>query len=434
MNQKPKSNRSIRRTPPKQLLVLPALVLPFTTLLFWSLGGGREEDAGKHPAPGSGINSTLPVARQEDYYQDKMSYYDQARRDSLKFRRLADHDPNYNPAAPSESTGEKYPAATSFGNSPEAQLFTSAGEGDIQAQKIYRKLAELDKELAGHPDKRKNTAPPQPMAGTGREMAVLQAGDLDRLEQMMRVMHTPGGQNPELQQLDGMLEKILDIQHPQRVQGKHSLAEVEVQPPALSVSMQADEPFAALWGGTAEGNLSQRFYSLERKTLPEAVSRALEAEVTETQTITAGATVKLRLKEAVYIQGTFFPPGHLIVGTASLDKERLYVHVGMVRHGSSLFPVALSAYDHDGKEGLHIPGAITREVAGPAADRTLRSLGGGTSGLSWGAKAAGAGMEAAQTLLTKKVRQVKVTLRAGYRLLLQDPTQKGRSSTLTFTP
>jgi hypothetical protein len=42
--------------------------------------------------------------------------------------------------------------------------------------------------------------------------------EIKKLEGLMSTMSTPPEPDPELQQLGGMLENILDIQHPQRVQ------------------------------------------------------------------------------------------------------------------------------------------------------------------------------------------------------------------------
>jgi hypothetical protein len=43
---------------------------------------------------------------------------------------------------------------------------------------------------------------------------------------------------------------------------------------------------------------------------------------------------------------------------------------------------------------------------------------------SWGAQAASAGIEAAKTLFSKKVKLIKVTVKAGYQVLLRDEKQK----------
>jgi hypothetical protein len=43
---------------------------------------------------------------------------------------------------------------------------------------------------------------------------------------------------------------------------------------------------------------------------------------------------------------------------------------------------------------------------------------------SLGAQAASAGIQAAKTLISKKVKLVKVTVKAGYQVLLRDNNQK----------
>ena len=50
----------------------------------------------------------------------------------------------------------------------------------------------------------------------------------------------------------------------------------------------------------------------------------------------------------------------------------------------------------------------------------------GLSGVSdsWGAQAAGMGVEAAKTLLSKKVKLIKVAVKAGYNVLLYDEKEK----------
>jgi len=95
-----------------------------------------------------------------------------------------------------------------------------------------------------------------------------------------------------------------------------------------------------------------------------------------------------------------------------------------VRFGNSLFPVELSVYDMDGLDGIYIPGAITRDVAKQSADRSMQTIGLTSLDPSWGAQAASAGIEAAKTLFSRKVKLIKVTVKAGYQVLLRDEKQK----------
>jgi len=102
----------------------------------------------------------------------------------------------------------------------------------------------------------------------------------------------------------------------------------------------------------------------------------------------------------------------------------LDIEIGNIRYQNSLFPVQLSVYDMDGMSGIYIPGAITRDVAKQSADRTIQGIGLTTIDPSLGAQAASAGIEAARNMISKKVKLVKVTVKAGYQVLLRDEKQK----------
>jgi conjugative transposon TraM protein len=151
---------------------------------------------------------------------------------------------------------------------------------------------------------------------------------------------------------------------------------------------------------------------------------AIQAVVQETQTLVSGATIKLRLTDDVYINGVLIPKDNFVYGMASLNGERLHISISTIRYQNNILPVALSVYDMDGLAGIYIPGAITRDVAKQSADEATQSIGLTTMDPSLGAQAASAGIQAAKTLISKKVKLVKVTVKAGYQVLLRDNNQK----------
>ncbi len=109
-----------------------------------------------------------------------------------------------------------------------------------------------------------------------------------------------------------------------------------------------------------------------------------------------------------------------VYGTASLKGERLTVEISSIRFQNSVFPVELLLYDIDGLEGIYIPGAISRDAAKASAERSIQPLGIASLDDSWGSQATGAGIEAAKSLLSKKVKLVKVMVKSGYQVLLKD--------------
>lgn len=412
------------------MLALPLLALPFMTLMFWSLGGGKVDTAEAQSAKQAGINIKLPDANLKDEKpMDKMSYYDQAKLDSLKFQELVKNDPNYRNMDLSDSAGI---AKDSFpGSSTRRGLNTSlygSSANDPNAEKIYRKLAELDREMKKPADINNETAAYPASNPAGKENAQVNTGDVNRLEQMMQAMSQSDGEDPEMQQLNGMLEKILDIQHPDRVQEKLRQTSESRRGQVFAVSGKGKENRISLLQTITETSTANGFYALDDNAVIDESQNAIQAVIHETQTIVNGSTVKLRLVNDVFINGIHIPKDNFLFGAASLDGERLGVKINSIRYNNSLFPVELSVYDMDGLDGMYIPGAITRDAAKQSADRSMQTIGMTSLDPSWGAQVAGAGIEAAKTLFSKKVKLVKVTVKAGYQVLLRDEKQKQNQS------
>jgi hypothetical protein len=81
------------------MLVLPLLVIPFLTMAFWALGGGKAGQAASS-AQEPGLNLDLPEAgSRNDDPASKLSFYEEADRDSLKLEELMRNDPYYKKGA-----------------------------------------------------------------------------------------------------------------------------------------------------------------------------------------------------------------------------------------------------------------------------------------------------------------------------------------------
>ena len=74
----------------------------------------------------------------------------------------------------------------------------------------------------------------------------------------------------------------------------------------------------------------------------------------------------------------------------------------------------------DGLPGIYIPGAISRDVAKQTTGNGLQQLELTSMDPSFKAQAAATSINAAKSLLSKKVKQVKVFVKAGYKVLLRD--------------
>ena len=117
------------------------------------------------------------------------------------------------------------------------------------------------------------------------------------------------------------------------------------------------------------------------------------------------------------------------MGTAKLQGERLSIVISSLEYRGSIIPVELSVYDTDGQAGIFIPGSMERSAAKEIVAGMGTSVGSSVN-ISTDAKAQlasdlGKGLiQGTSQYFAKKMRTVKVHLKAGYKVLLYQPENK----------
>jgi len=435
----------------KFLLVLPLLVFPFLTFLLWSVGllSSGKSNAQSVGTAQHGFNMHLPDAKPKDHKSwNKLDYYSQADQDSAKLKEAMQRDLYYKKGLPmlQGDTGiaATNSTATAYHFSYDPSPPSPKNYHDPNVEKVNQQLAKLKAVLNQPPEKQGKSmvtaeVPVQPNTS-------ISSPDIHRLENIVQSMHQKDSSaDPEMEQLNGMMDKLLDIQHPERVKERIREQSQKNKQQVFPVVVNSSNDNISLLQSNAVPSVQQDSIPPVKDTLVATVSvltpnafyslddtnngsdekpNAVEAVVQETQTLVSGATVKLRLMSEVYINGVLIPKDNFIYGMASLNGERLNISITTIRYQNNILPVALSVYDMDGLSGIYIPGAITRDVAKQSADESLQGIGLTTLDPSLSAQAASAGIQAAKTLISKKVKLVRVTVKAGYRVLLRDTNQK----------
>lgn len=396
---------------------LPLFTVPFITLMFWTLGGGRTNKTKAEGDTKSKVNMEIPDANFEKKQpSDKMSFYAQALLDSAKKRELSQNDPYINQPGNPPST-----ALGTFYYTPGIGTYGGGNYTDPNEAKIYGKLNELNTAL-------NQQAPPiAPSYGPMDAKSYGQSNlDLDRLQSMMTMMQEgQTSSDPEMQQINGMLEKILDIQHPERAQEKLSSVQAKNRGQVYAVSANIEENPISIIEKTegAKKRQSNGFYGLN-ETRDVAENNSIAAVVHDNQTIVSGSIVKLRLVTDIMIGNELIPKDNFLFGQATISGERLKIEINSIRYNNSIYPVKLTVYDLDGMDGVHIPGAISRDVAKESGTDVMQGLGINSFDPNLATQAASAGIELSKNLIKRKVKLVKVTLKSGYRLLLKDDKQQ----------
>lgn len=379
------------------LIVLPILVIPFLTLTFWLLGGGIVAQVQNRKTK-SGLNTQLPGSVvNKDSSKDKMSFYNSAAIDSFKRMEQMRMDPYRKDSIPILTAG-----STKVTVDVVKQQTRSVPTKSSEDDQLYQRVQSIQRQLS------------QNRVSTGSHQ------DNDMSERTIKPKSSVPVQNvaidPEMEALSGMLDKIAAIQHPEKNSNTFKPKEN-----TYSVSM-GEQDEATFFGKQKHENTSNTFHSDNNK--QGASQAAIKAIIPSAQVLQSGSVVKLELVTTITIAGNSLPAGSNLFGIATLEGERLMIRVPCVRKVSELLPVNLSVYDMDGLEGIFVPGSVSLEVMKQSADNAIQSTGINGFDMSLKTRAAAAGISAAKSLLSKKVKQVRVSIAAGYQVLLVDKNQK----------
>jgi conjugative transposon TraM protein len=394
-------------------------------MAFWALGGGKTSSNEKIQT--QGLNLSLPNAKLKNELTDKLSFYDQADKDSMKLAEQMRNDPYYQHQdsvqnvylkemeQATQSSAEKFKLSPIL-QSDGLKISPYDKASSPAEDKVMKKLAELNSAL-NQPEKNVLN---DDMTEQHEGMKNLNfANEVNKLEGMMRNLNKANGEDPEIKQLDETLEKILDVQHPERVKDRIRRQSINAKETVFPITKVKEDNTSLLDTGKKEVNTASGFFGPADESLFPDNDNAIQAVIHENQSLVNGSVVKLRLSDDVYINGSLIPKGNFVAGIASMNAERLKIEINSIRSGQSLYPVKLEVYDIDGLAGIFIPGAITRDVVKQSADNSLQLMELSTMDPSLKAQAAAAGIGAAKNLLSKKTKLVKVFLKAGYKVLLK---------------
>ncbi len=403
----------------KFLMIVPLLILPFLTMGFWALGGGKQVNGQFDTSTTKGLNTSLPQAQfKDEKAENKMGIYQDAKRDS----------------AGSENSGVNQNFVRSMGfDAAKAKPLDSMGKGntinpgepqnmaDANELKIQAKLSQINRQIS---------QPEAPQYSGGGTQVQQSGPDVKRLEMMMKTMNG-GGNDPEMRQLSQMLQQINDIQNPGNENSRirsQSLKNRQRAYPVMAAKeddeddngVQNDQPSVSYASYDGGGKGKKRHTA----NTGQAPGNTIQAVVHEDQTLVSGAVVKLRLVDGIYVNGRMIPKGSFVYGTCGLNNERLIIKIASIRYLNNILPVALSVYDLDGMEGLYVPGSIGRDAAKNGVGDAVQSVQLMSMDQSVGTQAAGVGIEAAKGLFGHKVKQIKVKIKAGYEVLLKDSNER----------
>lgn len=402
----------------QMMLFAPLPIVACLTALFAVGGGGRGVAAATAAStkPGtSGINHTLPSAGKTTLFADKMQAA-AAPQDSNRHNNLAFAPPISTPtpaAGPALGvTGTAAAGTTPAGVNYAVQPGQSGQKYDPNADPnvvaMQSRMQRLQEQTSTQP-----TAA-APMASSTRTNSTLGAA--------------PAAAPARDTRMDASLKELDELknQYQQRLLAMNSPATSPAAAPVATSANTAKKmtvitqvrPSVVSSLRTQTAPQTNGFHTVGESSTSSNVN-SVPAVIHNDQVVEAGSTVKLRLLQDVQLEGRLIPRNSFLYGTCSMAGNRLTIAATSVQYQGNLLPVSLKAFDIDGNEGLNIPGSVDRDALKQGAAQGVSSADLLTMSPSLSAQAAGIAIQTGKALTGRKIKTVKIHLKANYQLLLK---------------
>lgn len=385
------------------------------------------KDNGVKAGIAGGFNTDIPLPKEEGIIGDKKSAYEDEQlkqKQEEKMRSMQDFavllgDGGKDRAVKNLSLTENGPQTTAiqphYGSSPpRSSIQTSAAayrdinrtlgtfydspKEDPEKERLAGELEELKARLADN-ESRENAI--------NEQMAIMEKS----YQIAARYMPQVQGQTP-LQLSEGQSRKT---------SGKATVAAVtqvtESIVSALQQDMSSDDVEGTFGQPRNLGFLTVTAYNSQE------TKNTIDACIHEDQTVVNGQNIRLRLLERMQAGRMIILRNTVIIGTAKIQGERLQIIVNSLEFSGTILPVELTVYDTDGQPGIFIPSTMevnaVKEVAanmGTSAGTSISLT--SNAGQQLAADLGRSLIQGTSQYVSKKLREVKVNLKAGYRVFL----------------
>lgn len=404
-----------------KFIIYPAFVVLFAGLLWliYSPSGKEKSEEEK----GKGFNTEIPSPEQQQMEGNKVNAYEReelAKKEKQRkgtFQEMAalfndaKNEPQSLPNATIElpeqpaattASGSKHPARSSADayrnmNATLGNFYTRTD--DFEKEKLLKRIEELE---------RTGQQPEQPKENTMEEKMAL-------MEKSYELAAKYNGKQVAQPTSPVGKEKNRTAVKP--------VKNVQQQVVSSLSQPMSDEEFIAGFAEERNRNFNTpigKTLSSDRNTIPACVHG--------TQTVSDGQALRIRLLEPMVVDNRFIPQGTVLVGGTRIQGERLEIVVNAVEYKGSVIPVELEVYDADGQQGILVPNSMeydaAREIAAGMGTSMGSSINISTDAGAQIASDVGKGViQGVSQYISKKMQTVKITLKAGHKLLLYSPEQ-----------
>lgn len=413
----------------KKMLIYPLMGLLFAGSMWLIFAPSKKDKAAEQQ--GTGFNTEMPQPSDAGIIGDKRTAYERARMEEKQKERMHSMQDLSSLFQSEEKEADEWreaetPVMRSYGSSGSARPRETIRSSASAYEDINRTLGNFYETPKEDPEKEELRA------------------RLEELEE--RLLEQPSVQSTMDEQI-ALLEKSYELAAKympggQTGQPSQPIAEATEQETksrngkalAKPVGQLSEQVVSALSQPMSDAEFMAT-YSQERNYAfhtaignPMATDKnTIEACVHGNQTITDGQSVRFRLLEGMRVAHVIVPRNTVVIGSARVQGERLSIQINSLEYAGTIIPVDLSVYDGDGQEGIFIPNSLevnaVKEVAANMGSSLGSSINISTDAGAQLASDLGKGViQGTSQYISKKMRIVKVHLKAGYRVMLYQKT------------
>lgn len=361
-----------------------------------------------------GFNATIPQAKYGQLQADKQKAYEQQLLEQKNEEKrnavttLSDYwndqsDSNSNnPSSLTTSTTilqqSDQNALNSYRNSQQT-LSSFYGRDDQEVNNLRKEISRLKNEAM------QNNAVP---AGLGIN---------DQLELMEKSYQIAAKYLPAASKQEELAPKE-KVEIP--IEKKIKLTSVKPAHPTIVSSLYREPSDSAFITGLNQN----RFYDNQNDSENSVQAKnAIRGVVYETKTLVNESTLSIRLSEAIQLGRTEIPPGSLLVAAGKFQGGRLQLTISSIQSQGNVYPVEINVHDNDGQSGLYVPyspeqNAINDIVANMSQTSGTNIMMTQSAGQQVAADLSRGIIQGLSGYFQKRVRQLKVTVKAGHQVLL----------------
>ncbi len=401
----------------KKMLVYPLFFLIFAGVMWIIFAPSGDKDESQP----DGFNSELPVPKDEAIVGDKRTAYEQeAIRNKQEEKRRSLQDFAF--MLSEEENSNQVNITPDYEETPgNAQSPRNAIQSSAHAyQDVNRQLNSWYEQPETNVNEQAQTEMALRVEELERKLSEAEAAksaedkQLELIEKSYQIAakYSPNGQITDGQQVqtasNSMTEKVI----PKPVsQVHHNVVSLLATPMSNDDFMEQYSKPRNMGFITAAGN--------------EAVmeKNAIRACVYQTVTLSDGKELQLRLLEPMRAGNILIPANTVLTGSAKIGGERLLITITSIQYADNVIPVEMAVYDMDGMQGIFVPNSAELNAVKEIAANMGTQMGSSITitddaGSQLAADLGRSAIQGASQYISKKMREVKVTLKANYKVLL----------------